>query len=58
LEDNVEAWQIYQLACIGAMGITVEAIKKICDCFGVHDPAEILMKVKAIIEGIQSKEPE
>lgn len=56
--ENIQAMEIYQVASIDAMGITVQAVLEICDRSAIDDPLEILLKVSEVAREIQSLEKE
>jgi hypothetical protein len=58
LEENVEAWEVYQLACIDSMGISPEGIISICHELGVLDAKEVLYKIGEIVRTMRTKQEE
>jgi hypothetical protein len=54
LDENIEAYKVYQFLSIDSMGISLPGIKTICEGLKIKDEAEILIKIKSIIEGINS----
>lgn len=53
----MDAWLVYQLAVVDSMGITVTGIFEICRSLGIKDPAEVLLKIRSIMQGISDKAP-
>jgi len=46
LPSNTEAWEVYLMARMDEMGITVSGIETSCRILGVNDPIECCIKVR------------
>ena len=54
-DNNNEAWSIFVLASLDAMGMTVQGILSLCEELNVSDPEEILWKIKKLNECLEKK---
>lgn len=54
LEANNEACEVYRLASIDAMGLSIMSIAKTSEILGVADPHECLLKVSELTTAIRA----
>ena len=54
LEANNEACEVYRLASVDAMGLSVMGITKTAEVLGVADPLECLLKVSELTAAIRA----
>ncbi len=47
-ESNLEAWQVYEIACLDSMGITPQGVIAIARAIEVKDISEVLLKVSVL----------
>ncbi len=57
-ESNIEAWEVYQLACLDSMGISPEGVIAICKVMEIDDIKEALYKVSELVRTIRGLQEE
>lgn len=57
-ERNVNAWDVYQMANLGSMGMTPMDVLSVCDVFEIKEKDEVLFKIRLLVGYLSELEGE